>query len=107
MKKINDYRSNLIDVVGEDSKFTSTIKNRFSTDPVINSKTGIEVEWLKARYEGFPLVACQKGTKYAMAACRWPLPVRLRSSFLTKVINSLVALSAISYGDQKPSLSGA
>ena len=33
------------------------MKSKFSTKPVINSKTKLEVPFLKARYEGFPLVA--------------------------------------------------
>lgn len=57
LNKIDSYRTNLINVVGENSQFAPTIKDRFSTAPVKNSKTGITVEWLNARYEGFPLVA--------------------------------------------------
>ena len=57
LDKINNYRTNLVDILGENSKFASTIKDRFSTEPVVNSKTKNKEEWLKARYEGFPLVA--------------------------------------------------
>ncbi len=57
LEKINNYRTNVINVLGENSKFTPIINDRFSTEPVVNSKTGNTVEWLKARYEGFPLVA--------------------------------------------------
>lgn len=57
LNKIGGYATNLITVIGEDSKFTATIKERFDTSPVINSNTGATVEWLKARYEGFPLIA--------------------------------------------------
>ena len=57
LDKINAYRTNVINVLGENSKFTPTLKDRFSTEPVKNSKTGNTEEWLKARYEGFPLVA--------------------------------------------------
>ncbi|WP_397445608.1 gliding motility protein GldM [Polaribacter sp. R77954] len=57
LDKINNYRTNVISVLGENSKFTSIINDRFSTEPIENSKTGRTVEWLKARYEGFPLVA--------------------------------------------------
>jgi len=57
LNKIESYRNNVINVLGEDSKFTPTIKDRFSTSPVVNSKTGITLEWVKARYQGFPLVA--------------------------------------------------
>lgn len=55
--KVNDYRTNVLGTIGEDSKFAPAIKKRFTTDPVINSKNNKEVEWLKARYEGFPLVS--------------------------------------------------
>ena len=57
LDKINNYRTNVINVLGENSKFTPILTDRFSTEPVKNSKTGIKEEWLKARYEGFPLVA--------------------------------------------------
>ncbi|WP_339660069.1 gliding motility protein GldM [uncultured Polaribacter sp.] len=57
LNKIDSYRKNLINVLGENSRFTPIIKDRFDTEPVINSKTGLTVEWLNARYEGFPLVA--------------------------------------------------
>lgn len=57
LNKIDSYRKNVIEVLGEDSKFKSTIENRFATESVVNSNTGKTVEWLKARYEGFPLVA--------------------------------------------------
>ncbi|MHB0754511.1 type IX secretion system motor protein PorM/GldM [Polaribacter sp. M15] len=57
LDKINNYRTNVTKVLGENSKFTPILNDRFSTDPVKNSKTGKTVEWLKARYEGFPLVA--------------------------------------------------
>ena len=57
LDKINAYRTDVINVLGEESDFTSVINERFTTESVINSKTGGTVEWLKARYEGFPLVA--------------------------------------------------
>ncbi|MDG1038044.1 MAG: gliding motility protein GldM [Polaribacter sp.] len=55
--RINAYRTDVSGVLGADSKFTSVVKSKFSTKPVINSKTKLEVPFLKARYEGFPLVA--------------------------------------------------
>jgi gliding motility-associated protein GldM len=55
--RINGYRTDVSGVLGADSKFTSVVKSKFSTMPVINSKTKLEVPFLKARYEGFPLVA--------------------------------------------------
>ena len=57
LDRVNGYRTNILQVIGDDSKFAPTIKNRFSTAPVVNSKTENTEEWLKARYEGFPLVA--------------------------------------------------
>lgn len=57
LNKINSYKTNVINVLGENSKFTPTINDRFATEPVVNSKTGNTVEWLRARYEGFPLIA--------------------------------------------------
>lgn len=57
LDNVNGYRTNLISVLGADSKFVSVINKRFNTDdvPVSNSKN--KISWLKARYEGFPLVA--------------------------------------------------
>ncbi len=57
LDKINGYRLGVINAIGENSRFVPTLKDRFSTESVVNSNTGITVEWLKARYEGFPLVA--------------------------------------------------
>lgn len=56
LNNINGYRKKLIDVLGEDSKFTPLINKRFNTDPV--NRGGKKTEkWLNARYAGFPLVA--------------------------------------------------
>ena len=56
LNNINGYRKKLIDVLGEDSKFTPIISKRFNTDAV--NRGGKKTEkWLNARYEGFPLVA--------------------------------------------------
>ncbi len=57
LDRINNYRTNVIDVLGEDSKFVPVLKKRFTTAPVEDSETGKEVPFLKARYEGFPMVA--------------------------------------------------
>ena len=56
LNNINGYRKKLIDVLGEDSKFTSIINKRFNTDD-INRGNMKKEKWLNARYEGFPLVA--------------------------------------------------
>ena len=53
---IDGYRKKLIDVLGEDSKFTSIINKRFNTDD-INRGNMKKEKWLNARYAGFPLVA--------------------------------------------------
>ena len=57
LDRINNYRTNVIDVLGEDSKFVPVLKKRFTTAPVEDSETGKKVPFLKARYEGFPMVA--------------------------------------------------
>ena len=55
--QVNGYRTNILGVVGTDSKYAPMIQNRFSTDSVINTKNEKTVAWLKARYEGFPMVS--------------------------------------------------
>lgn len=57
LDKINNYRKNVVNVLGENSKFVPVLNKRFSTEPVIDSETEKEVPFLKARYEGFPMVA--------------------------------------------------
>lgn len=57
LNRINNYRTNVIEVLGSDSKFVPVLNKRFSTEPVIDSETEKEVPFLKARYEGFPMVA--------------------------------------------------
>ena len=57
LDKINGYRMNMMQVLGADNKFIPRITNRFNTDDVINSETKKSVPFLKARYEGFPMVA--------------------------------------------------
>ena len=56
INRVDAYRTNVLGVVGADSKYAPSIKERFSTDSVIN-RDDIKVAWLKARYEGFPMVA--------------------------------------------------
>lgn len=53
----NSYRENIINVLGKESKFIPAIEGRFNTEDVKNSNTGLSVPFLKARYEGFPMVA--------------------------------------------------
>ncbi|WP_405608918.1 gliding motility protein GldM [Polaribacter sp. Asnod1-A03] len=56
LDKINSYRVDVINVLGEDSKFAPVLNKRFSTADVTNSD-GNTVKWLDYRYKGFPLVA--------------------------------------------------
>jgi gliding motility-associated protein GldM len=57
VNKINTYREDLINVLGNESKFVAVINKRFNTDDVAVPETNKSTSWLKARYEGFPLVA--------------------------------------------------
>ncbi len=52
---INGYRDNLIKL-GIKAQFVTTIKSRFNTEDVKRGKEKTE-KFLKARYEGFPMVA--------------------------------------------------
>jgi len=54
---INNYRNNLIKNLGDTSKFISSINSRFNTDSIKNSKDNTTNHFLKARYDGFPMVA--------------------------------------------------
>ena len=56
LDKINGYRTNVISVLGADSKFTSILKDRFNTEDEVN-RDGKTIKWLDYRYKGFPLVA--------------------------------------------------
>ena len=57
LNQINSYKSNLIKIVGEKSQFAAIIKKRFNTDDVPVRDTNKKTPWLKARYEGFPMIA--------------------------------------------------
>ena len=57
LDKINTYRTNVIGALGADSDFTPILNKRFSTKDVVDADTKKSIPWLKARYEGFPLVA--------------------------------------------------
>ena len=57
LNQINGYRTNLIKIVGEKSQFAAIINKRFNTDDVPVPDTNKKTPWLKARYEGFPMVA--------------------------------------------------
>jgi gliding motility-associated protein GldM len=57
LNTINSYKDDVVSTIGKDSQFTPTVISRFSTEPVKNSKTKKTERWLKARFEGFPLVS--------------------------------------------------
>ncbi|AUC86135.1 gliding motility protein GldM [Polaribacter sp. ALD11] len=57
LDKINNYRTNVIKVLGSDSKFVPVLNSRFSTSDVIDDETDKSVPFLRARYEGFPMIA--------------------------------------------------
>lgn len=56
LDQINGYRTDVINVLGQDSKFTPILNNRFSTEDE-KDRDGNLVKWLDYRYKGFPLVA--------------------------------------------------
>jgi len=56
LDKINSYRTELIDVLGANSKFAPIIRDRFNTEDQTN-RDGKTIKWLDYRYKGFPLVA--------------------------------------------------
>lgn len=56
LNEINSYRTELIDVLGADSKFAPIIRDRFTTEDQTN-RDGKTIKWLDYRYKGFPLVA--------------------------------------------------
>ena len=53
--KMNKFRDESLIVLGE-SKLSSIVKARFSTNDVSN-KEGLKINWLNYNYEGFPLIA--------------------------------------------------
>ena len=57
LDKINGFRTDLLSALSADSKFISAINKRFNTEDVPVPGTDKTRPWLKARYEGFPLVA--------------------------------------------------
>lgn len=59
LDKINSYRDSVNNVLGTDSKYANivaSVNSRFTTDDVEN-KDGKKINWLKYKYQGFPLVA--------------------------------------------------
>ena len=57
LENINNYRENLIKELGSNSKFVPSIKSKFNTDEVFNTKDQKNIPFMKARYDGFPMVA--------------------------------------------------
>jgi gliding motility-associated protein GldM len=57
LENINNYRENLIKELGSNSIFVPSIKSKFNTDDVFNTKDQKNIPFMKARYEGFPMVA--------------------------------------------------
>lgn len=56
LAKINGYRTDVLNVLGEKSKFVPVLAKRFSTEDEKN-RDGKTIKWLDYRYKGFPLVA--------------------------------------------------
>jgi gliding motility-associated protein GldM len=57
ISKVDTYRTSVLNTLGEGSKFAAILNKRFSTKDVPISDSKQTNRWLKARYEGFPLVA--------------------------------------------------
>ncbi|WP_456438350.1 type IX secretion system motor protein PorM/GldM, partial [Psychroserpens sp.] len=59
MAKINDYKTKVKGIIGDDVKYTDAIENfekRFSTEQVKN-KDGKPIDWLDYHFKGFPAIA--------------------------------------------------
>ncbi len=59
MAKIQDYKTKIKEIIGDDVKYTKAIENfekRFSTDAVPN-KDGKKIDWLDYHFKGFPAIA--------------------------------------------------
>ena len=60
MSKINEYKSNIRQVLGADVKYKKaleTFENRFNTEKVYNKRAETKQDWLYYNYQGFPAVA--------------------------------------------------
>ncbi|WP_196891857.1 type IX secretion system motor protein PorM/GldM [Aureivirga marina] len=55
LKQINDYRTKVAEIMKDDADIVKNVNKRFDTADDINDE-GLKVEWIKARYEGFPLI---------------------------------------------------
>ena len=59
MAKINDYKTKVKGIIGDDVKYTDAIESfekRFSTEKVKN-KDGKPIDWLDYHFKGFPAIA--------------------------------------------------
>jgi gliding motility-associated protein GldM len=56
LDKINGFRNGVNTALGKDNTFEAVLKNRFSTEDVVN-RDGKTIKWLDYRFKGFPLVA--------------------------------------------------
>ena len=54
--KINNFKTDVISVLGSDSDFAPILESRFNTNDATN-KDGKTIKWLDYRYKGFPLIA--------------------------------------------------
>ncbi len=61
MKRINDYRSQVIAVLGKDfPEVKDQVVSRFQTgdeNGKVTRRDGVKVDWINYNYEGFPLIA--------------------------------------------------
>jgi len=61
MKRIHEYRTNVLNILGDDFGQVKEIVNaRFKTgdeNGKVKRRDGIKVDWLQYQYEGFPLIA--------------------------------------------------
>ena len=61
MKRINDYRSSVIAILGEDfPEVKESVETRFQTgdeNGKVERRDGVKVDWINYNYEGFPLIA--------------------------------------------------
>ena len=55
LDKVNGYRDEIIQLIGEDNPLANNIKRRFDTSDQ-DTDSGKQA-WLKNRYEGFPLIS--------------------------------------------------
>ncbi len=56
LARINGFRTDVTNVLGENKQFANILVKRFSTNTVTN-RDGKKIKWLDYRFKGFPLVA--------------------------------------------------